>query len=184
MPLATLAAVVIVYSIGLIKPAEFRAILSVRRTEFIWAVVLFPGSFSWERSKVLSLGSSSLSSPRHIRSLIRPCTSSDQTGHQYLSPPLGREPRRRGFSGFADSPNRRPGLLRQCRPDCEQDEALDRPGQAQEALGGALQPRLRCSGQKRSCHALQRGRASVRTLRCGGYQGSSTASRRAENARP
>ena len=34
---------VIVYSIGLIKPAEFRAILSVRRTEFIWAVVAFAG---------------------------------------------------------------------------------------------------------------------------------------------
>src|SRR5262245_5530074 len=33
MPQATLAAVVIVYSIGLIKPAEFRTILAVRRTE-------------------------------------------------------------------------------------------------------------------------------------------------------
>jgi sulfate permease, SulP family len=43
MPQATLAAVVIVYSIGLIKPAEFRAILSVRRTEFIWALVAFAG---------------------------------------------------------------------------------------------------------------------------------------------
>lgn len=43
MPLATLAAVVIVYSIGLIKPAEFREILRVRRTEFIWALVAFGG---------------------------------------------------------------------------------------------------------------------------------------------
>jgi high affinity sulfate transporter 1 len=43
MPQATLAAVVIVYSIGLIKPAEFRAILRIRRTEFIWAVVAFAG---------------------------------------------------------------------------------------------------------------------------------------------
>ena len=43
MPQATLAAVVIVYSIGLIKPAEFRAILSIRRTEFIWALVAFAG---------------------------------------------------------------------------------------------------------------------------------------------
>ena len=43
MPQATLAAVVIVYSIGLIKPAEFRAILSVRRTEFTWAVTAFAG---------------------------------------------------------------------------------------------------------------------------------------------
>jgi SulP family sulfate permease len=38
MPEATLAAVVIVYSIGLIKPAEFRAILKIRRMEFLWAL--------------------------------------------------------------------------------------------------------------------------------------------------
>ena len=39
MPQATLAAVVIVYSIGLFQPKDFRNILEVRRTEFIWAVV-------------------------------------------------------------------------------------------------------------------------------------------------
>jgi anti-anti-sigma factor len=43
MPQATLAAVVIVYSLGLIKPKEFREILKVRRTEFIWALVAFAG---------------------------------------------------------------------------------------------------------------------------------------------
>ena len=43
MPQATLAAVVIVYSIGLIKPADFRAILKVRRTEFVWALVALAG---------------------------------------------------------------------------------------------------------------------------------------------
>jgi sulfate permease, SulP family len=43
MPQATLAAVVIVYSIGLIKPGEFRAILKIRRTEFIWAITAFAG---------------------------------------------------------------------------------------------------------------------------------------------
>ncbi len=43
MPQATLAAVVIVYSIGLIKPAEFTAILRIRRTEFIWALTAFAG---------------------------------------------------------------------------------------------------------------------------------------------
>jgi anti-anti-sigma factor len=41
MPQATLAAIVIVYSIGLIKPIEFREILIVRRTEFTWALVAF-----------------------------------------------------------------------------------------------------------------------------------------------
>lgn len=43
MPHATLAAVVIVYSIGLIDPVEFRAILSIRRTEFVWALAAVVG---------------------------------------------------------------------------------------------------------------------------------------------
>jgi MFS superfamily sulfate permease-like transporter len=43
MPQATLAAIVIVYSIGLIQPTEFKEILSVRQTEFIWAVIAFAG---------------------------------------------------------------------------------------------------------------------------------------------
>jgi len=43
MPQATLAAVVIVYSIGLIRPKEFREILEIRRTEFIWALTAFAG---------------------------------------------------------------------------------------------------------------------------------------------
>ena len=38
LPQATLAAIVIVYSMGLIDPAEFRAIRAVRRMEFRWAV--------------------------------------------------------------------------------------------------------------------------------------------------
>jgi SulP family sulfate permease len=43
MPQATLAAVVIFYSIGLIRPVDFREILSVRRTEFRWALIAFAG---------------------------------------------------------------------------------------------------------------------------------------------
>lgn len=43
MPHATLAAVVIVYSIGLIQPAEFRAIRSVRTMEFRWALIACAG---------------------------------------------------------------------------------------------------------------------------------------------
>ena len=43
MPHATLAAVVVVYSLGLIKPAEFRAILGIRRMEFLWALAAFGG---------------------------------------------------------------------------------------------------------------------------------------------
>ncbi len=43
MPQATLAAVVIVYSVGLISLEGFRSILAVRRTEFLWAVVALAG---------------------------------------------------------------------------------------------------------------------------------------------
>jgi SulP family sulfate permease len=43
MPEATLASVVIVYSIGMIKPAEFHSILRVRRMEFFWALGAFAG---------------------------------------------------------------------------------------------------------------------------------------------
>jgi len=43
MPQATLAAVVIIYSVGLIQPGEFRDILRIRRMEFLWALVAFAG---------------------------------------------------------------------------------------------------------------------------------------------
>jgi sulfate permease, SulP family len=43
MPNAVLAAVVVVYSVTLIKPAEFRRIVRVRKTEFYWAVIAFAG---------------------------------------------------------------------------------------------------------------------------------------------
>jgi sulfate permease, SulP family len=39
LPQSALAALVIVYSFGLIKPIEFHEILTVRRTEFSWAIV-------------------------------------------------------------------------------------------------------------------------------------------------
>ena len=43
LPYATLAAVVIVYSVGLIQPAEFLAISKVRKMEFHWAIVACVG---------------------------------------------------------------------------------------------------------------------------------------------
>jgi sulfate permease, SulP family len=43
LPNATLAAVVIVYSVGLIQPAEFGAIRRVRTMEFRWAIVAMLG---------------------------------------------------------------------------------------------------------------------------------------------
>ena len=62
MPQATLAAVVVVYSLGLIKPVEFRSILRIRRTEFVWALAAFAGVMLFGTLKgilvaiILSLG--------------------------------------------------------------------------------------------------------------------------------
>jgi sulfate permease, SulP family len=43
MPQSALAAMVIVYSFGLIKPIEFHDILRIRKIEFSWAIVAFAG---------------------------------------------------------------------------------------------------------------------------------------------
>jgi SulP family sulfate permease len=43
LPQSALAAMVIVYSFGLIKPIEFHDVLRIRRTEFSWAIVAFAG---------------------------------------------------------------------------------------------------------------------------------------------
>ncbi|HTO33609.1 MAG TPA: SulP family inorganic anion transporter [Pararhizobium sp.] len=43
LPQAVLAAIVIVYSVGLIQPAEFASIRKVRRMEFRWALAAFVG---------------------------------------------------------------------------------------------------------------------------------------------
>ena len=51
MPHATLAAVVIVYSVGLIQPAEFRAILKVRSMEFRWALIACLGVLVFGRKR-------------------------------------------------------------------------------------------------------------------------------------
>jgi SulP family sulfate permease len=43
MPQASLAAVVVATTVGLLNPKEFRAILQVRFAEFLWAVIAFAG---------------------------------------------------------------------------------------------------------------------------------------------
>jgi SulP family sulfate permease len=80
MPQATLAAVVVVYSIGLIKPAEFRSILEIRRMEFVWALAAFAGVMLFGTLKGILVAI--------ILSLIA-------LAHQVANPPvhvLGRKP--------------------------------------------------------------------------------------------
>jgi len=80
MPQATLAAIVIVYSVGLISVEGFQSILAVRRTEFLWAVVALAG--------VLLLGTLQGILVAIIVSIVA-------LGQQVASPPvylLGRKP--------------------------------------------------------------------------------------------
>ena len=74
MPQATLAGVVVVYSVGLIQLPEFRAILAVRRTEFIWAVSAFAGVNPRVFSRASSLPSHFPGVSRAAGGPTRPCT--------------------------------------------------------------------------------------------------------------
>jgi MFS superfamily sulfate permease-like transporter len=85
MPQATLAAVVIVYSVGLIQIAEFRAILAVRRTEFVWALAAFGG--------VMLVGTLKGVLVAVILSLV-------SLGYQVADPPVYRLARKRGTNVF------------------------------------------------------------------------------------
>jgi high affinity sulfate transporter 1 len=102
MPEATLAGVVIVYSLGLIKPAEFRAILRVRRKEFLWALAALAG--------VLVLGTLKGILAAIVISLLA-------LAHQAANPPvyaIGRKPGTnvfRALSGEHPEDETWPGLL-------------------------------------------------------------------------
>jgi MFS superfamily sulfate permease-like transporter len=85
MPNAVLAAVVVVYSVGLIRPVEFRDIARVRRTEFYWAVIAFAG--------VALLGTLKGILVAVIASLLA-------LAHQTYNPPVYELGRKRGTNVF------------------------------------------------------------------------------------
>jgi MFS superfamily sulfate permease-like transporter len=102
MPDATLAAVVIVYSVGLIKPGEFKEILKVRGTEFGWALIALAG--------VILLGTLQGILVAIVVSLVA-------LAYQVSDPPvyvLGRKPGTNAFRPRTDQhpdDERLPGLL-------------------------------------------------------------------------
>jgi high affinity sulfate transporter 1 len=85
MPQAALAAVVIVYSVDLIKPAEFLNIRRVRRTEFRWAIIAAAG--------VMVLGTLQGILVAVIASLLA-------LAHQAYDPPVHVVGRKRGTDVF------------------------------------------------------------------------------------
>jgi len=98
MPHTTLAAVVIMYSVGLFSPAEFRAIARVRRTELVWALVALAG--------VVLLGTLQ-------GILVAIIVSLAALAHQVSNPPLHRLLRKPHTN-----------LFRPASPDHPDDEAL------------------------------------------------------------
>ena len=93
MPQAALAAVVVAYSVELIKLAEFRAILRIRRVEFLWAVVAFAG--------VMFLGTLKGIVVAVIVSMVA-------LARQTYDPPVYRLARKRGTDVFRQITDRHP----------------------------------------------------------------------------
>ena len=85
VPQASLAAVVIVYSVVLISPADFRDILRIRHTEFVWALAAFAG--------VMLLGTLQGILVAIVVSLVA-------LSHQTANPPVYELGRKRGTNVF------------------------------------------------------------------------------------
>jgi MFS superfamily sulfate permease-like transporter len=93
MPHAALAAIVVAYSVELIRPAEFREILKVRRIEFRWALIAFVG--------VVLLGTL-----KGI--LVAVIASLGAIAYQVYSPPVYALGRKRGTNVFRAFSNEHP----------------------------------------------------------------------------
>jgi high affinity sulfate transporter 1 len=94
MPEATLAVVVVIYSVELVNPRDFRAIVAVRRTEFLWALTAFAG--------VVLLGT--------LRGIVvAVITSVVSLVHQTDSPPVYEVARKPGTNVFRRRSGDHPG---------------------------------------------------------------------------
>jgi MFS superfamily sulfate permease-like transporter len=113
---------VIVYSIGLIQPDEFRTIRAVRRMEFRWALFAFAGVVVLGTLKgILVAVVLSLASLAHQVADPPVYVLGRKRGHQRVPPALGRASRRRGVSGALDAARRGARVLRECRAHWTED---------------------------------------------------------------
>jgi len=133
LPQATLAAVVIVYSIGLIQPDEFRTIRTVRRMEFRWALFALAG--------VVILGTL-----KGI--LVAVVLSLASLAHQVADPPVYVLGRKRGTNVFRPRSDEHaddevfPGLLMLRIEGRVFFANAERIGQKMRPLIAAAQPRV------------------------------------------
>jgi high affinity sulfate transporter 1 len=94
MPQATLATIVVIYSAELVSPRDFRAIVAVRRTEFLWALTAFAG--------VLLLGT--------LRGIVvAVILSVVSLAHQSSNPPVYELARKPGTNVFRRRSDEHPG---------------------------------------------------------------------------
>jgi len=122
LPQAVLAAVVIVYSVGLISPAEFIAIRKIRTLEFTWAIAAFAGVLIFGTLQgimvaivlsLIGLSSQVVNSKVYVIGRKR--------GGRRAAAAFARKSRRRYLRGAADPATRGAVVLCQCaagwRPD-------------------------------------------------------------------
>jgi len=94
MPEATLATIVVIYSVELVSLRDFRAIVAVRRTEFLWALTAFAG--------VVLLGT--------LRGIVvAVITSVVSLAHQANNPPVYEVARKPGTNVFRRRSDEHPG---------------------------------------------------------------------------
>ena len=122
MPNAVLAAVVVVYSVTLVKPSEFREIARVRKTEFRWALIAVGGvAVLGTLRGILVAVIASLLALAHQAYSPRVYVLGRKRGTDVFRPLVRRTPRRRDVAGTADPSDRGPHVLRQrpthLRPD-------------------------------------------------------------------
>ena len=124
MPSATLAAIVIVYSIGLIKPAEFMSIRHIRKMEFHWAVVACLGVlvFGTLQGIVVAIIVSMIALA-HQTAHPRVYVIGRKRGADVLRPRVARASGRRDVRGDAAASARRTVVLRQCPERHRTDQA-------------------------------------------------------------
>jgi hypothetical protein len=150
MPNAVLAAVVVVYSIPLIKPEEFRAIAQIRRTEFYWAAVArHPEGHRGRRDRLAARARATGRQSAAARA--RP-----QARNADLSRAFGKARGRRDLARLARGAAGGPDLLRQCRKARRKNPQADPGGEAE-----GRHPRLQ-SRHRHRVHRAQDARSGRR----------------------
>ena len=181
LPNATLAMIVIVYSIGLIQPAEFVAIRKVRTMEFRWAVAAALGVllFGTLQGIVVAIIVSLISLSSQADAAHGACHRA-QARRRRPAAGLARAPRRRDVRGPADPSTRGSPVLRERAERRRSGQGADAGTPAARA-GAGLEPgaRHRVFGAADAHREREAGDGAGRRLLAGGTQ-----SRRARGRSP